>query len=676
MSARRIVALLCITAALVVSNAFAAKPDAARVDLRFMKPLDLQGKPVKLVENESRRGTAFVFISSDCPLSRQYIPELNRLAASEPTESVAFLGILSDRTVSRAAAKQFADEFDIQFPVVFDAAGELAELFGPTHVPQAFLVDSAGRIVYQGRIDDLYADVDKRRQEPTKHDLFDAMTALAKGEELEPVATETIGCLFEDRGSAADGGDVTFTRDIAPIVFANCSECHRPGEVAPFSLLTYEDVAKRAKWITEVTGSGLMPPWRAEIGHGHFLDERRLTVKEVQLIEQWAAAGAPKGDEDDMPPTPAFPAGWRLGTPDVVVEAPDFVTVPADGPDIFQHWVLAVDVPEDKVLIGYEFRPGNPAVVHHAIIALDNTGGSRRRDEQTPEPGYRSSGSIEGNLSAFVGVWTPGMTPRFYPDNVGIRVTPKTDVLLQLHLHPSGKEESDKSTVALYFADKPPEDMKTQDVFVTGTLVIDIPPGENNHEVSTSFTLPIDMTLSSVFPHMHLIGKDVNVEATLPDGEKRSLIFIKDWNFYWQDIYVYKDPMFLPAGTQIDLVAHFNNSAENPFNPSTPPKQVLFGNDSDDEMCFIIFQAIDEGSVRHEGSIRHRLGSSMMASFIREWREANLSPEAREHIIDEAVKLFGNGDGDSEMFKQLLIRNSTSKRKKKEKTPPEAAGAG
>lgn len=652
---------------LLVPPAWSAEQAMKRVDFSFVKALDLAGEPIRFAQNEDRAGTVFVFISPDCPLSRQYIPELNRLAASDPAQEVAFFGVVSDRTLDRISAQKFGEEFKIQFPVLFDATGELAELLQPSHVPQAFMVDSQGAILYRGRINDLYADVNKRKAEATEHDLLNAMTTLAAGRTMEPRMTETVGCLFENSSSLEADGEVTYTRDIAPILFANCSECHRPGEVAPFSLLTYEDASKRAQWLSEVTSSGLMPPWRAEIGHGHFLDERRLSETEIRLIQKWVESGTPRGNDADMPPQPQYPEGWRLGTPDLIVEAPDFVTVPADGPDIFHHWVMPIEIPEGKTLIGFEFHPGNPAVVHHAVLGLDSTGGSRRRDAETPEPGYRSSGSIEGSMSAFVGVWTPGVTPRFYPENVGLAVSDNTDLLLQLHIHPSGKEETDKSSVALYFSDKPREEMKTQSIFITGSLIIDIEPGDDNYQVKSSITLPTDITLTSVFPHLHLIGKDVRVIATLPDGEALPLIWIKDWNFYWQDIYTYREPVHLPKGTRVDLLAHYDNSAANPFNPSDPPQRVLFGNDSDDEMCFVIFQSIDNG----RGSMQ-RMAPAMMTSFVREWNEADLSMDAKEYIVDEAIKLFGGGRGrgGAEMLRRVLLGGN--RKTERNETPEDA----
>jgi len=656
-----------------------APEESGPIDLRFLKPLDLEGKVVSLVENERRGGTAFVFLSPECPISRQYMEELNRIAAAAP-DQVPLLGVLSQRSLDRAEATKFAEEAQAGFRIVFDASGELAAMLKPSHLPQVFVVNSQGKVVYRGRIDDRFAAGGDQPAEATRHDLLDAMTALADDQPIEVAATEAIGCRFEEGASVPAAGEVTYNRDIAPILFAHCAECHRPGEVAPFSLLSYEDASKRAEFIGQITTAGVMPPWKAEIGHGHFLDERRLTEQEIALITAWAQAGAPRGHEGDLPPQPQFATGWRLGTPDVVVEAPTTVTVPPDGGDIFHHWVMPIDIPADKTLVGIEFRPGNPAVVHHAIIGLDTTGGSRRRDEETPEPGYRSSGSIEGSMSAFLGVWTPGMTPRFYPEDVGFRIPQQADLLLQLHLHPSGKEETDQSRVALYFADKPAEKLKTQTMFVSGSLIVAIPPGEARHKISSSFTLPIDLTMNSVFPHLHLIGKEVKVTATYPTGEVESLIWIKDWNFYWQDVYVYKQAKVLPKGTKIDIEAYYDNSAENPFNPSSPPKEVLFGNDSDDEMCFILFQTVSE-----EEQLMSKLGPAMMMSFMRDWNEADLTDEQRAHIADEAVKLFGGGSGrggeggrGGEMLKRMMLRDSKQKREKKEKpaAPTEAGGDG
>jgi Copper type II ascorbate-dependent monooxygenase, C-terminal domain len=326
------------------------------------------------------------------------------------------------------------------------------------------------------------------------------------------------------------------------------------------------------------------------------------------------------------------------------VEAP--FTVPAGGEDVFQHYVIPLDLPEDKTLVGFEFRPGSPAVVHHAILFLDNSGRGREKDAETPEPGYTTFGSIGIPTSGLIGVWTPGMTPRFYPQGAGLPISKNTDVVLQLHMHPSGKEEADQSSIALYFADKPPQRLMSRSPFVVGSIMIDIPAGEPEYTVRSSITLPTDVTLISLLPHMHLIGKEMKLTATLPDGKEQSLMWIKDWNFYWQDNYVYRDPVRLPSGTKLDVYCRYDNSADNSLNPSDPPQRVFFGNGSTDEMCFGIFQLIVDDP-KEDRLLRGALASA----FFRDWQSADLDDIAREHIMDEAAKLFGGGRG---RFQQLL----------------------
>ena len=258
------------------------------------------------------------------------------------------------------------------------------------------------------------------------------------------------------------------------------------------------------------------------------------------------------------------------------------------------------------------------------------------RDAETPEPGWRTSGSIDASITGILGVWTPGMTPRFYSNDVGVALEKQADIVVQLHLHPTGKKETDQSKIALYFAKKPVTRVMSRRPLLTGTLVIEVPPGQARYKTGSSVTLPVALTLASVFPHMHLIGKEMKVTATLPDKSIQPLIWIKDWNFYWQDSYVYAEPVRLPKGTRIDVEAIYDNSAQNPLNPSTPPKRVLFGNDTTDEMCFALFQGVAD-----EPGAGRRLGMSVMKSFMEQWNTAQLSPDAHGKIFTEAMKLFG-----------------------------------
>lgn len=614
-----------------LSPSWAEESSNAKQPPRYLSAMDVGGNVCRITQRDDDRHVVLVFMTDECPLSRQYVPELNRIAAGAPEDKVAFYGVISDRSTTRAKAKAFCDEFNIEFDVVFDASGEIAAALEPTRVPEAFVLSPQREVLYRGRINDLYADVNKKRTAARQHDLRDAIAAVVAGNKPEVAQTTAVGCLFEN----SEPSEVTYTRDIAPILYAECAECHRPGEVAPFSLLTYDDAKKRAEWLAEVADKRLMPPWKAEPNHGRFLGERRLTDAQIELFDAWAAAGAPEGDAADLPPLPEFASGWRLGEPDLVLTAPTTVTVPADGEDVFQHWIIPIDIPEDKMMVGYEFHPGNPAVVHHAVLLMDTMGAGRAKDKETPEPGYTTFGSIGIPVGGVLGVWTPGMTPRFLPEETGFEIPAGADLVMQLHLHPSGKQEDDQSSVGIYFADKPPKKKIARAPLVTGTIVIDIPPGEDRYKITSSIDIPTDITLVSLLPHMHLIGREMKLTATLPDGSVEPLMWIRDWNFYWQDNYVYRDPVKLPKGTRLDIVSYYDNSAENPFNPSAPPQRVLFGNGSTDEMCFGLFQVI----VEEDQEIA--LQRALIGKFFSQFNSPDIAPDARSHIVEEAGKLFG-----------------------------------
>ena len=366
--------------------------EMAKVDLSELRMLDVRGGRHVLAASDIR-GTAFVFLSTECPISRQYIPELNRLAKTAADRKLAFYGVVSDSSVTRADAVKVGRRISRGVSRVVRCLARTGRFVQARSCAAGVRRRLAGRCsVRAGGSTILYADIDKRRTEPSRRDLLDAMTAVADGKTVATPRTEAVGCPFETPKGKEASAQVTYARDIAPILFANCAECHRPGEVAPFSLLTYQDAAKRAKGLARVTERRLMPPWRADVHYGQFLDERRMTEREIALVKAWAESGAPEGNAADLPPQPKFPSGWRLGTPDLVVSVPVRYTVPADGPDIFQHFVMPLNLAKDEQVVAFEFRPGNPSVVHHAIVAIDTRGGARARDAETPEPGWRTSG--------------------------------------------------------------------------------------------------------------------------------------------------------------------------------------------------------------------------------------------------------------------------------------------
>jgi hypothetical protein len=375
----------------------------------------------------------------------------------------------------------------------------------------------------------------------------------------------------------------TFDKDIAPIVFKNCAVCHRAGEVAPFSLLTYHDVSKRAKQIARVTGERIMPPWKAEAGFGEFANDRHLTAQQIAVIQQWAASGMAEGSAADLPPTPKFSEGWTLGTPDVVLEPDEDYTLAADGPDLYRCFVVPTKLTEDRYISAIEVRPGNRKVVHHVIVHFDTTGKARELDAADPGPGYTSFGGIGFKSGGTIGGWAPGNYPSFLPEGVGRFLPKNADLVLQVHYHRSGKAETDRTKVALYFA-KGPVDKRLRS-FPLAKLLLRIPAGNSNFVVHTSLPIRYDVTVYRVTPHMHLLGQDMKLTATLPDGTKVPLVHVQNWDFNWQTSYDLKRPLHLPKGSRVDLEARYDNSSGNPVNPNNPPRVVTWGEQTTDEMC-------------------------------------------------------------------------------------------
>ncbi len=391
--------------------------------------------------------------------------------------------------------------------------------------------------------------------------------------------------------SAGESEAVTFNKDIAPIVFRRCAGCHRPGEVAPFPLLSYADASKRAGLISELTTSRQMPPWKAEPGAGHFADARRLTDEEVALIRRWSESGASEGNPADLPPTPKFTTGWQLGEPDLILKMPEPYTLAASGDDEYRCFVLPNPIPAGKYITAIEYRPGNRKIVHHAVITSLTHKEAEAKLAKGDGKSFLSGLAPPGRLlSGPLSIWTPGIEPHPMPADLAASWPEKTDLVLQLHLHPSGKPEVEQSVLGIHLTDQKPRARLQMTAF--SSEKIDIAPGEADHEVKASKTLKSETELFGVFPHLHLIGRSVKAEATLPDATKVPLITIADWDFNWQYYYQYAEPLRLPAGTRIDVRWTYDNSASNPANPSHPPRRVTYGEQTTDEMAFLIFDTI------------------------------------------------------------------------------------
>ena len=386
---------------------------------------------------------------------------------------------------------------------------------------------------------------------------------------------------------------VTFNRDVAPILYNNCTTCHRPGESAPFSLLTFDDAKQRAGLISAVTSSHVMPPWQPESAEGEFMGERRLDPGEIDTLRRWVEDGLHEGDPVNRPAAPAYTAGWQLGTPDVVVSMSVPFVVPAGGPDVFRNFVLPIPLTERRFVRALEFRPGNARVVHHVRMLLDDTGEFRGRDARDSEPGFPGMDVPGARFpdGHFLG-WAPGkaVTREAYP----WPLSPGTDFIVQMHLKPNGRPEPVRISIGLYLTDEAPQ--RTPLMLRLGSKTIDIPAGEAHYETTDRFDLPVDVTALSVYPHAHYLAKEMFVRATMPNGKSATLLHIPNWNFNWQDEYQYTQPIALPRGTTIEMHYRYDNSVENPHNPSSPPRRVVFGSDTTDEMGELLVQVLTKNA--------------------------------------------------------------------------------
>ncbi len=395
---------------------------------------------------------------------------------------------------------------------------------------------------------------------------------------------------------------VTFAKDIAPIIYNNCSKCHHTGEVAPFPLMSYSDVKAHGITIGLVTSIHYMPPWKPEPGWTAYRDERRLTPAQISLIQQWVAAGMPQGDPATEPKAPQYTDGWQLGTPDLILKMPAGFNVPADGPDIYRNFVIPTGLTADKWVTAIELKPSARSVVHHSLFFSDTTGGARAQDGVDGQPGFPGFGSIFtvgdplAAINGGLGGWVPGTTPAFLPSGVAIPLPKGSDFLMQTHFHPNGVAATEQTVIGLYFGPAPAVQMTQIQVpaFFGIRANLDIPAGVPDYKIRGSFTLPADVNAVGVWAHAHYLGHEAKLTATLPSGEVRILLWIKDWEFNWQDQYIFNSLVPLPKGTRLDGELTYDNSSGNIVNPNSPPKNVKWGENSTDEMGSLLLNVVPQ----------------------------------------------------------------------------------
>ena len=450
--------------------------------------------------------------------------------------------------------------------------------------------------------------------------------------------------------------ELTFSRDIAPIIFENCSTCHHAGGPAPFSLLRYQDVKKRSKQIAIVTRSGYMPPWLPETEEVHFQDQRGLDDVQIATIEAWVSAGCAKGDPADAPPTPKWAGGWQLGEPDLIATMPEPYNLGPSGKDVFRNFVIPVDLDRNRFVKGVEIRPGNIRAVHHLVVLIDPTRTSRRLAAKEPQPGYGGMDLTRSTArypeGALVG-WAAGKVPHLTPEHAW-PMRKGSDLVLQVHMTPTGKEETIQPTVGFYFSDKPPANLPT--ILILESTQIDLPPGSRDVVVSDHFTLPVDIQVLGIYPHAHYLGKQMTCVARLPDGSTQPLIRIDDWDFNWQDEYHYLNPISLPQGTILEMKISYDNSTRNVRNPHNPPQHVTYGSNSDDEMANMSIRLLTQGG-RERMALQSNFMRKKYADLMAFWQralQANPEDAVACHEIGHLLAMQGKNPQAVNMYRQAL----------------------
>jgi hypothetical protein len=552
------------------------------------------GKSIQLHSLKDRHAIVVVFISFECPVAQSYVTTLNKLAKQYAPRKVSFLAIVPGSEDAAALARE-AKSAQLALPLFRDPRLEAARAFDARAVPEAIVLDHDCAVRYRGRIDDGYSSRLRKKPAVAREDLRLAIDAVMAGKPIPLARTEVIGCPIRFEKPAVVSTKVTFYRDVLPILQNHCQGCHRPGEVGPFSLMSYAQAVHWADDIKTYTAKRWMPPWKPSAGH-EFIGERKMTELEIATLSAWVDGGMPEGDPRDAPVPRKFTAGWQLGEPDMILEPKEDMILGARGPDVFRSFVFSPDVKEDKYVIAYEVRPGNPRVVHHTVHFLDDRGRARRLEERerqrVKKPGERDRGPGYSSRmgpgffppTGDLGGWAPGLWPYYFPDDVAFALPKGHDVVVQVHYHRTGRVEKDRTRVGLYFAKKPTA-KPIQGVIIPG-LFFSIPAGADNYRVRGSIWLAEDCRLVTIMPHMHLLGKHIKITMTSPGGKTETLLAIDEWDYNWQDVYYFKKPVRVKAGTRFTVEGAFDNSANNPNNPSNPPRRVYIGEETTNEMCF------------------------------------------------------------------------------------------
>ena len=489
---------------------------------------DLNGKTYTNADLSGHKATVFLFVSSQCPVCNVYMPRVNALAAEYAKQGVQMFAVYPDSHESLADVTKDVKSRSLAIPVVRDPQCKLTDALGAKMTPEAIVVDAQGVIRYRGRIDD-----NAIATRVSQHDLADALNAVVKGETVAHPTQLAFGCAIrrDSKPSDACRQCADLRRDVAPILRAKCESCHRAGEVAPFTLNDYKQAKAWSSDIKRYTQNDQMPPWKPTPGYGEFKDvaAHTLSEKEKTVLATWADNGAPLGNAKDLPAPAKFASGWQLGTPDVVLQPEKEYHLSADGEDVYRNFIVKTNFSEDVWLRAVECRPGNRAVVHHVINYIDANRVTDKMEGQDKdgEPGFTATGGGPGFAqSGFLGGWAPGNDPNELATGVGTLLPKGANLVIQVHYHKNGKPETDLTKIGLYFQHGTIEKLARTNILIN--FGFKLPYGEERREVKAKTAIREDCHILTVMPHMHLLGREMKIWATLPDNTEKQLVWIKD----------------------------------------------------------------------------------------------------------------------------------------------------
>lgn len=584
---------------------------------------DYRGASVSLTDVKDKPIVVLAFLGTECPLAKLVVSKLNTLTKEFEPRGVVIWGVNSNRQDSLADLAAQAKEQDVAFRLLKDAGNKLSDAVGAIRTPEVVVLDQKRAIRYVGRIDD-QDGIGYRRETPKRHDLKIAIEELLAGKPVSVATTEIEGCFIGKVREPKRGAEVTYSKHVAPILQNRCVNCHRPGQIGPFAMTSYDEVAGWAETIAEVVQDNRMPPWHASPDHGKFANARNLPDDEKRVILDWVKAGAPEGNRSDLPLSKTFTDGWQLPRePDLVVNMRDKpYEVPASGTVRYQYFVVDPKLAEDKWVTAAEIQPGERSVVHHILVFAKSDAEMRKFDGE----------------GAFLAAYVPGFLPQQYPTGMAKLLPAGSKLIFQVHYTPNGKKTTDLSRIGLLFADEKTitHAVMTSEARKSRGLVIP-PNSENERHEADSPKSPVEVQLLNLMPHMHVRGKSFRYELRTAAGRSETVLDVPRYDFNWQTSYQLAEPLRVPAGSSMHVVAHYDNSENNRNNPN-PNATVRWGEQTWDEMLIGYFdiavpRATFEASQKVSGNSRR--GAAAEA----------LSLLGANRVIDRIKELDTNKDG-------------------------------